>query len=179
MTNSFDGLMETGRLTRSAPECTLILRSGRNATGGAEGDLMIEVTNGAAGMAGGDRTDLHRHGAAWAGSPSRSDGASPISVGVAMADGGVQTRQGRLEEMQLSLRAISSAVLALEMLIAGELEQQRAHADDMPLDAYYEAAASGALDDDDGPSKAERAEDEQDARDDADDRRVAAWEVSR
>jgi hypothetical protein len=66
-----------------------------------------------------------------------------------------------LQEVQATLNAMAGAVHGLQMIVANELEQERANAYDMPLADYYAAAAEGALDVADEPEWTE--EDERDA----------------
>jgi hypothetical protein len=66
-----------------------------------------------------------------------------------------------LEEVRATLSIMQSAVWSLQVIIANELEQERANADEVPLSEYYAAAAEGALDVADEPEWTE--EDERDA----------------
>ncbi len=82
-----------------------------------------------------------------------------------MADG-AGGRIATLDELATMARAISSAVSALEMTIAMQLQAEHAVADDFPLAVYLEAAAEGVLDDA-GPTWRERRDEEREAMLDA------------
>jgi hypothetical protein len=86
-------------------------------------------------------------------------------------DMGRAKRVETLEEVQATLRAIESACTALQMVVANQLEQERAHADEMPLHIYEQAAAEGALIND------ERDWTEDDERDALETEREMRWDV--
>lgn len=84
-----------------------------------------------------------------------------------MADGGVQAKRVEtLEEVWATLRMMSRAVDAMQMLVANQLEQERAGAEDFPLNIYEELVATGALDD--MVAGLDEEEDREEERDDED-----------
>ncbi len=84
-----------------------------------------------------------------------------------MADGSMQAAHiATLDELALMARAIASAVDALQMSIAAQLQAECEGSDDFPMAVYEAAAAEGALDDA-GPTWRERREEEREAMLDA------------